>query len=81
MKNYCISLSTFLFRRVWGNYFKNLTEIQAGKLIKAIYLFTEGEDATPEEPELKPLYKMITRQLNKSARQHIDRIWLNYDRD
>lgn len=55
MINYSTELDTFLFRRSWGDVFKDLTEVQAGKLIKAIYLFTEGEDAAPEEPALKTL--------------------------
>lgn len=81
MDNYSRSLETFLFKRSWGEAFKDLTEVQAGKLIKAIYLFTEGQDATPEETELKTLYKMITSQLNYSARSYVIKAGLDYDTD
>lgn len=71
MDNYTAEIDTFLFRRSWGEAFKGLTDVQAGQLIKAIYLFVEGEDAEPEDPALKALYKVITAQLNHSSRKYL----------
>ena len=73
-ENYSTEIDTFLFRRSWGAVFKDLDEVQAGKLIKAIYLFTEGEDVEPEELVLKTLYKMITNQINYSSRKYLQKV-------
>lgn len=70
MLNYAKMLDTFLFRRSWGEVFKALTDEEAGKLIKAVYLFTEGEETLLQEPALQREYSMICKQLNQSSQKH-----------
>ncbi len=79
MANYTVFIDTFLFRRSWSYAFKSLTDEEAGKLIKAIYKFTEGSTVKLDKPELSIAYDMIVTQLNDSACRYADKIGLSYD--
>lgn len=79
MPNYTTNINTFLFRRSWGEAFADLTDEQAGKLIKAVYGYIEGYDTLPDEPELKTIYKLIVKQLNHSAKKYLDKIAQDYE--
>ena len=79
--NHTKKLATFLFRRSWGEVFKGLPDEQAGKLIKAIYIYADGEDATPDDPQVKLFYKMITSQLNYSAGKYVKKVAIEADQE
>lgn len=72
-ENFVLSLDTFLFRREWADVFLNLSDEKAGILVKAIYNYTAGNEVTPEDPEIATFYKLMTKQLNNSARRYLAR--------
>ena len=74
MTNYSVQIETFLFRRSWGEAFLALTDAQAGELIKAIYLYTEGGEPIIEDTMLRSIYGMMIKQLNISAKKYVQRI-------
>lgn len=67
INNYSIGLETFLFKRSWAEVFRDLTDEEAGRLIKSIFEFTEGTEAPPADPKTRAVYRLICRQLNNSA--------------
>ena len=80
MINYTTNLETFIFKRAWAAIFEDLTDEQAGKLMKAIYCFLSGNDKLPEDPLIKPVYKIITHQLNESAHSYYAKIGLLHEK-
>lgn len=78
-ENYTVHLDTFLFKRSWAAAFTDLTDEQAGKLIKALYEYTDGKEEAPEDPEIKTSYKLLTQQLNHSACYYLTRAGLIYE--
>ena len=75
MQNYVKDLNTFLFRRAWSAAFLNVTDREAGELIKDLYHYMNGED--PEEfssQAIANLYEMIRSQLNYSAFRYLEKI-------
>lgn len=72
--NYSMQMDTFIFRRTWGEALKDLTDAEAGQLIKAVCAFTDGEFTEFEDGSLNTLYKMITGQLNYSAKRYMKKV-------
>ena len=76
-KNYVKELDTFLFRRSWGELILSLSDEDAGKIIKGLYRFANGEDTPPEKFDsytLASVYSMIRNQLNYSARRFTEKV-------
>ena len=74
--NYTKNIDTFLFRRCWGDLFLGLSDADAGKIIKALYRYTNGEETPPKDfgdRTLVSVYSMIIRQLNYSSRRFIEK--------
>ena len=77
MTNYVKELSTYVFRRSWGEVISTLSDEDAGKLFKAIYKYAEGEEVPESQlgaPVLVSVFRMIISQLNYSSRKHLSRI-------
>lgn len=72
-ENYSMQVGTFLFKKAWGELFKSMDDEQLGKLIKHVYLYTEGNEETPDDPAIKAPYKMITGELNRSCKRYVER--------
>lgn len=78
--NYTPYLETFLFKREWAEIFKELTDEEAGRLIKSLYLFTEGENQPPADIKTRVIYHTIAKQLNNSAYNYLRKTGkLKYD--
>ena len=76
-ENYIKDIDTFLFRRSWGILFQNLSDEDAGKIIKALYRYADGEDTPLEEfgnQTLASIYSMLSGQLNYSAKKFTERV-------
>lgn len=71
MENYTTYISQLRLNKGWGATFKDLTDDQAGKLIKAVFLYTEGAEAALDDPVLRVLYKTITANINYAAQLEV----------
>ena len=75
MQNYVKELDTFLFRRAWGAAFNNVSDREAGELIKGIYRYMDGEDPAEFSSQgIANLYELIRAQLNHSAYRYLEKI-------
>lgn len=82
INNYSIYLETFLFKRSWADAFTDLTDEEAGRLIKSIFNYTEGTEAPPADPKTRAIYRLISRQINNSAFNYLRKSGkLDYDTD
>lgn len=67
IENYTIRLETFLFQREWLEKLVDLSDEEAGRLIKCISDYTCGIEALPSDPKTRATYRLITEHLNSSA--------------
>lgn len=77
MKNYTKDLNTYLFRRSWGELINAMSDEEAGKLLKAIYLYADGVEISADQlgtELLACVCRMIIRQLNHSSKKHLKRL-------
>ena len=77
MKNYVKDTNTFLFRRSWGEVFKDMSDEEVGKIVKAVYAYADGVDDLTEQLTKYPskcIYKMMIRQLNNSSAKYLKRV-------
>lgn len=73
MKHYSEALDTVLFQRSWEPVFRTLSDEDAGKLIKGIYQFMDGEEPKFENAQLEAVFLMIVKQLEGSSYRYLVR--------
>ena len=61
------SNSILLFRKSWGEDFRNLPDKEAGRLIKAIYAHVNGEGVDLEDAALSGVFMRITKEIDQTA--------------
>lgn len=71
MDNYSECINTFIFRKSWGEIFRTLPSEKAGRLIKAICAYTNGEEIELKEEPLDGILRTITREINQSAYKYL----------
>lgn len=59
--------SILLFRKSWGEDFRNLPDEEAGRLIKAIYAHVNGEGVEMEDTALSGVFMKITKEIDQTA--------------
>ena len=70
MKNYVEALNTVIFNKSWSPLFKTLDDENAGKLIKALFVFMNGEEVKIEDDQLNAIFLCIADQIERSARKY-----------
>lgn len=73
--NYATECHHFLFRKSWIAFFRQMTDAQAGVLIKKICDYATGIDEPPEDPVVNAAYGIATAQLNDSCKRHIENLY------
>jgi len=58
--------SRFLIENSWGDMFLGLSDVNAGKLIKAMYAHQRGEDAVLDDPVLDAVFQMVKSTMNEN---------------
>ena len=61
---------SFVMYNEWQPLFKNITDEQAGQLIKAVYAYQFGEESPPEEPLLNSVYQMMRGRFETDAEKY-----------
>ena len=77
---YSESLDTVIFQKSWSPLFMSLTDEEAGKLIKAVVSFMEGEDPELEGAQIVRAYLAITKQIERSAKKYYKKVQ-SYDEE
>lgn len=77
---YSESLDTVIFQKSWSPLFISLTDEEAGKLIKAIFSFMDGEDVDLEGVQIVKSYNSITKQIERSAKKYYKKVQ-SYDEE
>ena len=73
--NRCVKkIRTFIFQKAWGQIFQNLSDEDAGRLIKAILIFANGDDPDlSDDNQLEALFLIISDQIEESAKRYLSR--------
>lgn len=74
MKHYSEAINTVIFQKSWTPIFQRLSEENAGKLIKAIYDFMNGEEPELEDDTLDSIFLSMVDQIERSAKRYFSRI-------
>lgn len=74
MKHYSEAINTVIFQKSWSPIFEKLSDENAGKLIKAIYDFMNGEEPELEDDTLDAIFLSMVDQIENSARKYLNRI-------
>ena len=61
---------SFVMYNEWQPLFANITDEQAGQLIKAVYAYQFGEESPPEEPLLNSVYQMMRGRFETDAEKY-----------
>lgn len=61
---------SFVMYAEWKALFTNMTDEQAGQLIKAVYAYQFGEESPPEEPLLNSVYQMMRGRFETDAEKY-----------
>lgn len=61
---------SFVMYNEWQPLFTNITDEQAGQLIKAVYAYQFGEESPPEEPLLNSVYQMMRGRFETDAEKY-----------
>lgn len=61
---------SFVMYNEWQPLFTNITDEQAGQLIKAVYAYQFGEETPPEEPLLNSVYQMMRGRFETDAEKY-----------
>lgn len=61
---------SFVMYNEWQPLFTNITDEQAGQLIKAVYAYQFGEESPPEEPLLNSVYQMMRGRFETDAAKY-----------
>lgn len=61
---------SFVMYNEWQPLFTNITDEQAGQLIKAVYAYQFGEENPPEEPLLNSVYQMMRGRFETDAEKY-----------
>lgn len=61
---------SFVMYNEWKPLFTNITDEQAGQLIKAVYAYQFGEESPPEEPLLNSVYQMMRGRFETDAEKY-----------
>lgn len=61
---------SFVMYNEWKPLFTNITDEQAGQLIKAVYAYQFGEENPPEEPLLNSVYQMMRGRFETDAEKY-----------
>ena len=69
--NYAAQLDTFIFRRAWGDILKDFSDEDVGAIIKAVFAYMDGKETFFSEKTTRTVYRIITGQLNYSARKYL----------
>lgn len=77
MKHYSEAINTVIFQKSWTPIFQRLSEENAGKLIKAIYDFMNGEEPELDDDNLDVIFLSMVDQIERSAKKYLAR--LQYD--
>lgn len=76
-KNYVCRFRAFLFNQSWNRIFLELTDEDAGALIKAVLNYAEGKNLPPENSTLSAIYSVLTEQMNISSRRFYRKLVMN----
>lgn len=74
MKFYVKEINTVIFNKTWTPLFKALSDEDAGKLIKALFGFMNGEKVEVDE-KIKPSFLCIADQIELSARKYYSKVF------
>ena len=77
MRHYSEAINTVIFQKSWTPIFQRLSEENAGKLIKAIYDFMNGEEPELDDDNLDVIFLSMVDQIERSAKKYLAR--LQYD--
>lgn len=58
--------SNFLIEDAWGEMFKGLSDDNAGKLIKAVFAYRDGEDVSLDDPILNAVMNMVKATMDEN---------------
>lgn len=75
MKHYVEALNTVIFNKSWTPLFKALSDENAGKLIKALFDFMNGDKIDLEDTQLRAIFLSIADQIKHSARKCQSRVY------
>ena len=75
MRHYVEALNTVIFNKSWTPLFKALSDENAGKLIKALFDFMNGEKVNLEDDQLRAIFLSIANQIEHSARKYYSRVY------
>lgn len=75
MRYYAEALNTVIFNKSWTPLFMSLSDEDAGKLIKALFDFMNGEKVTFDDDHLKAIFLCIADQIEHSARKYYLRVY------
>lgn len=77
MSNYYVTqLNSVIIQKSWSNIFGTLSDENSGKLIKALFLFMDGNEVEIEDKTLDGIFRMMSEQIENSARKYVIRAGL-----
>ena len=74
MRHYSEAINTVIFQKSWTPIFQRLSEENAGKLIKAIYDFMNGEEPELDDDNLDVIFLSMVDQIERSAKKYLARL-------
>ena len=74
MGNYVEALNTAVFNKAWTPLFMSLSDENAGRLIKAIFDFMNGDEITIEDDQLKAIFLYISDQIEINAQKYYSKV-------
>lgn len=80
MRYYVEAINTVIFQKAWTPIFESLNDEEAGRLIKALYSFMNGEK--PEiDGTLRAIFLSMADQIEQSARKYCRKVYQDYDEE
>lgn len=61
---------SFVIYQAWNAAIQNMTDAQAGQLIKAMYAYQEDKTARPEDPAVGFVFDLIAQKLDEDAEEY-----------
>lgn len=71
---YARKLSTVIFQKAWNNVFQELSDEDAGILIKALFSYMDGNNVTLNDKSLNSVFRLIAEQIDVSAEKYLQRV-------
>ena len=63
---------SFVMYKDWGDAVKLMTDEQAGQLLKAIYLFQDGQETDDLDPGVKFVFELIKGRFKADAESYAE---------